>query len=96
MNMNRISHTELQCLCYVLSAANYVSSYSVPYNSMHPVTPTPSEYTSQPPVHVVPTYYPGQSGIQPPSVMYRVPTPPNTPTSHQVLKYVVINKLVMY
>lgn len=63
--------------------ANYMGSYPVTYNSMPTVTPSPGEYTCQPPVHMVPAYYPGQSGIQPP-VMYRVPTPPNTPTSNQV------------
>lgn len=66
--------------------ANYVGSYPVPYNSMPAVTPTPGDYTYQPPVHMVPTYYPpSQTAIQPPPVMYRVPTPPNTPTSNQVV-----------
>ncbi|XP_016838556.1 cAMP-regulated phosphoprotein 21 isoform X2 [Nasonia vitripennis] len=63
--------------------ANYMGSYPVTYNSMPTVTPSPGEYSCQPPVHMVPAYYPGQSGIQPP-VMYRVPTPPNTPTSSQI------------
>ncbi|KAG7210327.1 hypothetical protein KM043_011865 [Ampulex compressa] len=67
------------------SNSNYVGSYPVPYNSIPTVTPTPSDYTYQPPVHVVPTYYPpGQPAMQPPPVMYRVPTPPNTPTSNQM------------
>lgn len=66
--------------------ANFVSNYStVPYNTMPAVTPTPGEFPCQPPVHMVPTYYPQpQPGIQPPPVMYRVPTPPNTPNSTQV------------
>lgn len=52
---------------------------------MPAVTPAPGDYTYQPSVHMVPTYYPpGQTTIQPPPVMYRVPTPPNTPTSNQV------------
>ncbi|XP_076390941.1 uncharacterized protein LOC100881273 isoform X1 [Megachile rotundata] len=67
------------------SNSNYVGSYPVPYNSMPTVTPTPGDYTYQAPVHMVPTYYPpGQATIQPPPVMYRVPTPPNTPTSNQM------------
>lgn len=66
--------------------ANYVSSYPVPYNTVPGVaTATGTEYAYQPPVHMIPTYYPpGQPGIQPPPVMWRVPTPPNTPTSNQV------------
>ncbi|XP_020283398.1 cAMP-regulated phosphoprotein 21 isoform X2 [Pseudomyrmex gracilis] len=60
-------------------------SYPVPYSSVPAVTPTPGDYTYQPPVHMVPTYFPpGQPAIQPPPVMYRVPTPPNTPTSTQI------------
>ncbi|XP_031773147.1 cAMP-regulated phosphoprotein 21-like isoform X3 [Apis florea] len=68
------------------SNSNYVGTYPVPYNSMPAVTPTPADYTYQPPpVHMVPTYYPpSQTTIQPPPVMYRVPTPPNTPTSNQM------------
>lgn len=67
-------------------SANYVGSYPVPYNSVPAVTPAPGDYTYQPPVHMVPTYYPpGQPAMQPPPVMYRVPTPPNTPTSNQVI-----------
>ncbi|XP_051172689.1 R3H domain-containing protein 1 isoform X1 [Leptopilina boulardi] len=68
------------------SNANFVGNYSgVPYNSMPAVTPTPGEFSCQPPVHMVPAYYPQpQPGIQPPPVMYRVPTPPNTPTSSQM------------
>ncbi|XP_048268242.1 R3H domain-containing protein 2 isoform X3 [Bombus terrestris] len=67
------------------SNSNYVGSYPVPYNSMPAVTPAPGDYTYQPSVHMVPTYYPpGQTTIQPPPVMYRVPTPPNTPTSNQM------------
>ncbi|XP_076293139.1 uncharacterized protein LOC143215156 isoform X3 [Lasioglossum baleicum] len=67
------------------SNSNYVGSYPVPYNSVPAVTPTPGEYSYQPPVHMVPTYYPpGQAAIQPQPVMYRVPTPPNTPTSNQM------------
>jgi len=71
-------------IIYIL--ANYVGSYPVAYNSVPAVT-TPSDYTYQPPVHMVPTYYPpGQPAMQPPPVMYhRVPTPPNTPTSNQVI-----------
>jgi len=71
-------------IVYIL--ANYVGSYPVAYNSVPAVT-TPSDYTYQPPVHMVPTYYPpGQPAMQPPPVMYhRVPTPPNTPTSNQVI-----------
>ncbi|XP_015602787.1 cAMP-regulated phosphoprotein 21 isoform X2 [Cephus cinctus] len=65
--------------------SNYVSSYPVPYNSMPSVTPTPGELAYQPPLHMVPAYYPpGQPGIQTAPVMYRVPTPPNTPTSNQM------------
>ncbi|KAL0107091.1 hypothetical protein PUN28_015556 [Cardiocondyla obscurior] len=65
--------------------SNYVSSYPVPYNSVPAVTSTPGDYTYQPPVQMVPTYYPpGQPPIQPPPVVYRVPTPPNTPTSSQI------------
>ncbi|XP_017884862.1 cAMP-regulated phosphoprotein 21 isoform X3 [Ceratina calcarata] len=68
------------------SNSNYVGSYPVPYNASMPgVTPAPSDYTYQPPVHMVSTYYPpNQAAIQPPPVMYRVPTPPNTPTSNQM------------
>ncbi|XP_066597504.1 R3H domain-containing protein 1 isoform X2 [Prorops nasuta] len=67
------------------SNSNYVGSYPVPYNSMAAMTPNPTDYTYQPPVHMVPTYYPpGQPTMQPPPVMYRVPTPPNTPTSTQM------------
>ncbi|CAL7933211.1 unnamed protein product [Xylocopa violacea] len=67
------------------SNSNYVGGYPVPYNSISAVTPTPGDYTYQPPVQMVPTYYPpGQATIQPPPVMYRVPTPPNTPTSNQI------------
>lgn len=67
------------------SNSNYVGTYPVPYNSMPAVTPAPGDYTYQPPVHMVPTYYPpNQTTIQPPPVMYRVPTPPNTPTSNQM------------
>ncbi|XP_034951813.1 protein encore isoform X2 [Chelonus insularis] len=61
---------------------NYVSGYPISYNSM-PVAPNPNEYPYQNPLPMVPTYYPGQPGIQPP-VMWRVPTPPNTPTSNQM------------
>lgn len=72
-------------------SANYVSSYPVPYNSVPAVTPTPGDYTYQPPVQMVPTYYPpGQPAMQPPPVMYRVPTPPNTPTSSQVIIYLLL------
>ena len=54
---------------------------------MPAVTPSPAEYTCQPSVHMVPAYYqPGQPGIQHSPVMYRVPTPPNTPTTSQVNK----------
>lgn len=68
-----------------------MGTYPVPYNSMPAVTPTPSDYTYQPPVHMVPTYYPpGQPAMQPPPVMYRVPTPPNTPTSSQVIARLLI------
>lgn len=72
--------------------ANYMSSYPVPYNSVPAVAPTPADYTYQPPVHMVPTYYPppGQQPMQPPPVMYRVPTPPNTPISNQVKKKIYI------
>ncbi|KZC05805.1 R3H domain-containing protein 1 [Dufourea novaeangliae] len=67
------------------SNSNYVGSYPVPYNSVPAVTPAPGDYSYQPPVHMVPTYYPpGQAAIQPQPVMYRVPTPPNTPTSNQM------------
>lgn len=59
---------------------------------MPTVTPTPGDYTYQAPVHMVPTYYPpGQATIQPPPVMYRVPTPPNTPTSNQAINTVLSN-----
>ena len=68
----------------VFISANFVSNYSVPYNSMPAVNPTQGEFSCQPPMHMVPAYYPQpQPGMQPP-VMYRVPTPPNTPTSTQV------------
>lgn len=61
------------------NTSNYVNSYQIPYNSMPTVGPTPPEYPYQAPLGVIPTYYPaGQPGIQPP-VMWRVPTPPNTP-----------------
>ncbi|XP_077263442.1 uncharacterized protein LOC143898113 isoform X1 [Temnothorax americanus] len=67
------------------ASSNYVGSYPVPFNSVPAVTPTPGDYTYQPPVQMVPTYYPpGQPAMQPPPVMYRVPTPPNTPTSSQI------------
>lgn len=67
------------------TSSNYVSSYPVPYNSVPAVTPTAGDYTYQPSVQMVPTYYPpGQPAMQPPPVMYRVPTPPNTPTSSQI------------
>lgn len=66
-------------------SSNFVGSYPVPYNSLPAVTPTPGDYTYQPPVQMIPTYYPpGQPAMQPPPVMYRVPTPPNTPTSSQI------------
>ncbi|KYN11654.1 R3H domain-containing protein 1 [Trachymyrmex cornetzi] len=66
-------------------SSNFVGNYPVPYNSLPAVTPTPGDYTYQPPVQMIPTYYPpGQPAMQPPPVMYRVPTPPNTPTSSQI------------
>ena len=55
---------------------------------MSAVTPTPGDFSCQPPMHMVSTYHPQpQPGMQPPPVMYRVPTPPNTPTSTQVYNY---------
>lgn len=73
-----------------------MGTYPVPYNSMPAVTPAPGDYTYQPPVHMVPTYYPpNQTTIQPPPVMYRVPTPPNTPTSNQVKIAIALNDGVL-
>lgn len=64
---------------------NYVNGYPISYNSMPTVAPNPTDYSYQSPLHMIPTYYPpGQPTIQPPPVMWRVPTPPNTPTSNQV------------
>ncbi|XP_033216075.1 R3H domain-containing protein 1 isoform X2 [Belonocnema kinseyi] len=66
------------------STSNFVSNYSVPYNSMPAVNPAQAEFSCQPPMHMVPAYYPQhQPGMQQP-IMYRVPTPPNTPTSTQM------------
>ncbi|KAJ8679575.1 hypothetical protein QAD02_015362 [Eretmocerus hayati] len=64
--------------------ANYMGGYPVTYNSMPTVTSTTGDYGCQPPVHVLPAYYPGQTGMQGPPVVYRVPTPPSTPTSSQM------------
>ena len=71
----------------MLITANYINGYPMPYNSVSAVAAgAGTEYSYQPPVHMIPTYYPpGQPALQaPPPVMWRVPTPPNTPTSNQV------------
>jgi hypothetical protein len=56
-----------------------MSSYSVPYKCLSTSIPSSSEYLCQTPVHMVSNYYPGQS------VIYRVPTIPNTQSLNQVL-----------
>ncbi|XP_008560142.1 R3H domain-containing protein 1 isoform X1 [Microplitis demolitor] len=67
------------------TAPNYqVNGYPISYNSMPTVPPSPTDYSYQNPLPMMPTYYPaGQPGMQPP-VMWRVPTPPSTPTSNQM------------
>ncbi|XP_074107336.1 uncharacterized protein LOC141532758 isoform X1 [Cotesia typhae] len=63
---------------------NYpVNGYPISYNSMPAVTPSPSDYSYQNPLSMMPAYYSGQPGMQPP-MMWRVPTPPTTPTSNQM------------
>ncbi|KAH0547301.1 hypothetical protein KQX54_018538 [Cotesia glomerata] len=63
---------------------NYpVNGYPISYNSMPAVTPSPTDYSYQNPLSMMPTYYSGQPGMQPP-MMWRVPTPPTTPTSNQM------------